>query len=70
MKLKKRNPAAGVTASRALSIEVIGVPFDASQDMSFASESPAARHILRHHPVSRQKARLVAELSGLGVRYE
>lgn len=65
MIMEKGSPGAWV-ARRAGNIETIGVGFDTSEDMSFSSESPASRWLLRRHPISPQRARLVAELSGLG----
>ena len=68
MIMKLQSPAA-VGAGRArMHVDTLGQEYDCNLSMTFTTESPAVKHILRRYPISRQRARIVAELSGLGGR--
>ena len=66
MDQKKRNPEAVAAACRVGFIEGFGSACDAPEFIPTQGMCQAARFLVRRFPLTEQRARLVAELSGLG----
>lgn len=68
MHQKNQNPAAVGAACRVGFIEGFGSACDAPEFIPTQGMCQAARFLVRRFPLTEQRARLLAELSGLGGR--
>ena len=66
MDQKKRNPAAAATAGRVGIIEGFATACDGPESTLTPAPRLAVVYLVRRFPLTEQRARLVAELSGLG----